>query len=215
MGQIDDYRQHNGLAEISRPMKDRSLRYLVIDGEKVRSNLPSVWKLYQRAVNQLVNELAGEQLSPLGNLRAGVNVNVMPAGRSEYRWHYDRTAVTAILYLNKAEGGETEFYPNYRILLNGSRHSRLQRALDRFLQLSGVRRMFGRKQVVEPRPGRLVVMRGNRCWHSVRGVQGSEDRINIILAYDDPEARFGMEEGLDSYLYTDETPDTKDPNYAL
>ena len=48
----------------------------------------------------------------------------------------------------------------------------------------------------------------------MRGVEGSEDRINIILAYDAPGARFEVEEGLDSYLYTQETPNTKDPNYA-
>ena len=214
LGQIGHYRQHNGLAEISRPMKDRSLRYSVIDGERIRADLPSVWNLYQGAANQFVNELAGVPLEPLQNVKAGVNVNVMSPGRSEYRWHYDRTAVTAILYLNQVEGGETELYPNYRILLNGKQHSRLQLTLDRSLQPRGVRRLFGTKQVVEPHPGRLVVMRGNRCWHSVRGVQGSEDRINIILAYDAPDAQFGMEVGLDSYLYTDETPDTKDPNYA-
>ena len=214
LAEIGHHRQHNGLAEISRPMKGRSLRYLVIDGEKIRANLPSVWKLYRGAANQLVNGLAGASLEPLQNIKAGVNVNVMPPGRSEYRWHYDRTAVTAILYLNQVEGGETELYPNYRILLNGKQHSRLQLTLDRFLRTSAVRRLFGTKQIVEPHPGRLVVIRGNRCWHSVRGVEGSEDRINIILAYDDPDARFGMEAGLDSYLYTDETPSTKDPNYA-
>ena len=214
LGQIGQYRQHNGLAEISRPMKDRSLRYSVIDGERIRANLPSIWQLYRGPANQLVNELAGASLEPLQGVKAGVNVNVMPPGRSEYRWHYDRTAVTAILYLNQVEGGETELYPNYRILLNGKQHSRLQLTLDRFLQTSGVRRLFGTKQVVEPHPGRMVVIRGNRCWHSVRGVEGSEDRINIILAYDAPDAQFGMEVGLDSYLYTDATPSTKDPNYA-
>ena len=214
LAKIGHYRRHNGLAEISRPMKDRSLRYSVIDGERIRAQLASVWELYRGAVNQKINELAGASLEPLQNIKAGVNVNVMPPGRSEYRWHYDRTAVTAILYLNKIEGGETELYPNYRILLNGKQHSRVQLTLDRFLQPSGVRWVFGKKQVVEPHPGRLVVIRGNRCWHSVRGVEGSEDRISIILAYDAPDAQFGMDTGLDSYLYTDEKADTKDPNYA-
>ncbi|MFQ5968207.1 MAG: 2OG-Fe(II) oxygenase [Acidimicrobiia bacterium] len=212
--QIGHYREHNGLPEIYRPTKRRSLRYFVIDGEEIRANLPSIWKLYRGAANELVNELIRASIEPLQNIKAGVNVNVMPPGRSEYRWHYDRTAVTAILYLNQVEGGETELYPNYRILLNGQQDSRLQLMLDRCLQPGVLRRLVGRKKVVQPHPGRLVAMLGNRCWHSFRAVRGSEDRINIILAYDTPEARFGMEEGLDSYLYTQERADSKDPNYA-
>jgi hypothetical protein len=215
LGRISDYRNHRGLLEINRPMKGRSLRYSVIDGEEIRANLPSIWELYRGAAKDLVNELSGTSLEPLLNTKAGVNVNVMPAGGSEYRWHYDRTAVTAILYLNRVEGGETELYPNYRILLKGNQqHSRLQLTLDRFLRPTVMRRLFGKRKVVEPHPGRLVVMRANRCWHSVRGVEGSEDRINIILAYDAPGARFEVEEGLDSYLYTQETPSSKDPNYS-
>jgi len=215
LGQIRDYRTHSGLQEINRPMKGRSLRYSVIDGAEIRAHLPSIWKLYLGAANDLVNEVTAGSLEPLLNTRAGVNVNVMPPGRSEYRWHYDRTAVTAILYLNQVEGGETELYPNYRILLDGNRQSsRLQLMLDRALQPTVVRRLFGKRKVVEPRPGRLVVMRANRCWHSVRGVQGSEDRINVILAYDAPGARFEVEDDLDSYLYTQETPTSRDPNYA-
>ena len=215
LGHIGDYRKHRGLLEINRPMKGRSLRYSVIDGEEIQANLPSIWELYRGPANDLVNEVFGDSLEPLQNTKAGVNVNVMPPGRSEYRWHYDRTAVTAILYLNRVEGGETELYPNYRILLKGNKqHSRLQLTLDRCLQPTVVRRLFGKRKVVKPHPGRLIVMRANRCWHSVRGVEGSEDRINIILAYDAPGARFEVEEGLDSYLYTQETPNTKDPNYA-
>ena len=212
--EIGHYREHNGLPEIYRQTKRRSLRYLVIDGEEIRANLPSIWRLYRGATKELVNELTGASLEPLQNMKAGVNVNVMPPGRSEYRWHYDRTAVTVVLYLNQVEGGETELYPNYRILLTGKQHSRAQLMLDRCLQPSVIRRLVGRKKVVQPHPGRLVAMRGNRCWHSVRGVVGSEDRISIILAYDTPEARLGMEEGLDSYLYTQERSDSKDPNYA-
>ena len=135
LGHIGDYRKHRGLLEINRPMKGRSLRYSVIDGEEIQANLPSIWELYRGPANDLVNELFGDSLEPLQNTKAGVNVNVMPPGRSEYRWHYDRTAVTAILYLNRVEGGETELYPNYRILLKGNKqHSRLQLTLDRCLQ---------------------------------------------------------------------------------
>ncbi len=105
-------------------------------------------------------------------------------------------------------------YPNYRILLEDPRRVRLQSLLDRALQLRVIRGAFGKKVVVEPRPGRLVVMRANRCWHSVRGVRGSSERINVILSYDVPGAEYPMERGLDTYLYTQEKTASSDPNYA-
>lgn len=39
----------------------------------------------------------------------------------EYRWHYDRNAVTAILYLNEVPGGETEIFPNFRLVFRRGR----------------------------------------------------------------------------------------------
>ena len=56
-------------------------------------------------------------------------------------------------------------------------------------------------------------MRGDRCYHSVRGVTGDVERVNIIFSYDLPDAEFSMEEGLDSYLYTQEQQRSSDPNY--
>jgi hypothetical protein len=45
--------------------------------------------------------------------------NITPPG-GEYRWHYDRNAATAILYLNEVPGGETEMFPNYRLVFRYS-----------------------------------------------------------------------------------------------
>ncbi len=52
------------------------------------------------------------------------------------------------------------------------------------------------------------------CLHSVRPVRGAEDRINLILAYDEPGAPFAIEENLDTYLYTEQASAVSDPNYA-
>ena len=142
----------------------------------------------------------------------GANVNITPPG-GEYRWHYDRNAVTAIVYLNEVPGGETELYPNFRLRLK-QRYSRLQRWLDRLLQVGLVRRVFGKLVMVAPRRGSLVLMAGNMCLHSVRPVGGDEDRINLILAYDEPGAQFAIEENLDTYLYTEQASAPSDPNYA-
>lgn len=213
LGQIDDYRSTRDLPEIHRATRGRDLRYLVIDGYEIRERLPDIWDLYTGSVRTRMSEVAGEEMFPLQNQRASVNVNVMQPGNSEYRWHYDRTPVTAVLYLNGVEGGATELYPGLRVLLSDQRRARAQRVLDRMVTTRLVRGARSRKVVVAPRARRLVAMAGNRCWHSVSGVRGRDDRINIILAYDRKDATFAAEQGLDSYLYTNDRKAQKDPNY--
>lgn len=74
--------------------------------------------------------------------------------------------------------------------------------------------MFGNLVRVSPKVGRLVMMRADRCWHSVRSVLGDRERVNIIASYDLPGTEFSTEEGLDSYLYTQEEQQSADPNYG-
>ncbi len=214
LDKISDFREHHTLPEIHRPMKGRSLRYHVINGEQIESSLPGIWDLYTGTVNELVNESLGFPLEPLANIRAGVNVNLMRPNQSSYRWHYDRACVTSIIYLNEVEGGDTELYPNYRLLLQKGKNTAIQQALDRFIQIKPIMNTFGNMVRVSPKVGRLVMMRADRCWHSVRSVLGDHERINIILSYDLPGTEFSMEEGLDSYLYTQEEQQSADPNYG-
>jgi hypothetical protein len=133
-----------------------------------------------------------------------VNVNITPSAGT-YRWHYDRNAVTVLLYLNEVAGGEIEFYPQYRFFLNNKGPAFLQRLFDRLLRIELVRQIFGRKVVVVPAPGRMVAMRGNRCLHSVRPVEGDQERVNIVLAYDAGERQpLPARQALDQYLYSQE-----------
>lgn len=207
------FREKTQLKKIYRAMKNRPLNYRVIDGESIEKYFPEIHDLYHNRVNQFINGLSIESLTPLENKLVGVNINIMPAGNSSYRWHYDRTKLTAILYLNGVEGGETVFYSNYRILLKNKKWGQLQKLFDYFLQIKCVRKLFGNKNEVTPKAGRLVVMRANCCWHSVRPVVGQQDRINIILAYDSPGQIFPIEKNLDKYLYTEEKIKPVDPNY--
>lgn len=101
LDKISDFREHHTLPEIHRPMKRRSLRYNVINGEQIESSLPGIWDLYTGTVNEVVNESLGFPLEPLANTRAGVNINLMRPNQSSYRWHYDRACVTSIIYLNR------------------------------------------------------------------------------------------------------------------
>jgi hypothetical protein len=214
LGHIDRYRRDHPLAEIHRPMKTRALRYQVIDGEQIREHLPSIWQLYTGRVQAAVNGSAATRYVPLSNTRAGVNVNIMRPEQSSYRWHYDRVRLTCLLYLNAVEGGETVMYPNFRLHLGSAGSPAAQRALDRLIQTSPIRKLFGRKVVTRPRAGRALVMRGDRCWHSVRPVTGNQERINIVLAYDYPGAQYPVDEALDAYLYTQQATRPADPNYG-
>jgi hypothetical protein len=128
---IESYRKLYPIPHVCRQLRDRSLNYKVIDGEKISLHLPDIHQLYQK-VNQLLNQNSNQKLAPLANIRVGCNINITQPG-GEYRWHYDRNLITGILYLNDVDGGETECYPNYRIYLQHFRHSFVQKILDSIL----------------------------------------------------------------------------------
>jgi len=210
---IDDYRSRYDVPLIHRPERKRSLKYSVINGEEIQSRLPALQVLYERVL-PIAKKTTREDIVPLTNHKVGVNVNITSPGGA-YRWHYDRNAVTAILYLNAVSGGEIEAYPDYRLLLTGSRSSRMQGYVDRLLQLSIILRLFGNKRSIIPKPGLLVLMRGDRCLHSVRPVSGSAERICVVMSFDSAHAVFPQEVALDSYLYSSKAQVAKgDPNYS-
>lgn len=212
LARIADYRSRNELPEIHRPMRGRSLRYSVIDGEAIAAAFPGLETFY-REILELARQKSGLRLEPMRLRRVAININITRPG-GEYRWHYDRNALTAILYLNASQGGVTEMYPGFRWALQGKTHSAWQERLDR-LWMSGLfRRCFGRKIEVRPEPGRLLLMRGDRCLHSVTGVSGGEDRVNVIFSFDEVGAAHPQEAGLNDYLYTPATLGDSDPNYS-
>ncbi len=208
---IGAYRCTHAIPSICRVQPGRSLRYQVIDGERIHASFPEIAEIYRRT-GQLVRQMSGLDLVPLSNRAAGVNVNIMQPG-GEYRWHYDRNAVTAVLYLNHASGGETEMYPNYRIHLGRWKHTRAQRLLDALLQNKWLTNRCGRKMAIAPRAGLMLVMRGDRCLHSVRSVEGCDDRVSIIMAFDAPQAHCSVQRDLDPYLYSEQADLVFDPNY--
>lgn len=206
LDEVRSYAAAHVLPLIVREDGERALRYRVIDGDAIHASLPALTRLYDD-VRRFVQQ-RDPRLEPLANRTASVNVNITPPG-GEYRWHYDRNAVTAILFLNSVGGGETEMYPNFRIHLARWKDSWMQRALDRLLRCF-VR--AARLVVVAPAPGRMVLMRGDRCLHSVRRVVHG-DRINVIMTFDVPGSRFRAAENLDPYLYSRTASPDFDPNY--
>ncbi len=208
---VEGFRRTHPLPEIHRPVRGRSLRYSVIHGEQIAESFPKLEVLY-RGIQTIAEEKSGLRLEPMRQRKVAININITPRG-GEYRWHYDRNALTAILFLNAVEGGITEMYPGYRWALNGRTHSVWQERLDRLLMMSPLRRCFGRKVAVTPAPGRLLLMRGDRCLHSVTAVRGTADRINVIFSYDEVGTTHPQEEGLNDYLYTAKELGGSDPNY--
>lgn len=201
-----------GLPLIERQASGRALRYKVIDGRRIGSAIPDIDKLTE-CVRAELEQVTGSSLKPIRDAVAARNVNVTPPG-GQYRWHYDRNAVTAIMYLNEVPGGETEMYPNYRLVLPGvQRLPRLQRWLDGLLRLSAARWLSGRRVVVAPERGSMLIIRGDRTLHSVRRVDGDQDRVSMILAFDGPGAGT-TRGGLDAYLYDQSAALNGDPNYG-
>ena len=211
VSQINDYRREHPVPVIERANGELPLRYAVIDGDQIAECLPEVLSVYERTT-RLVKNLWRGKVEPLSDRKVGCNVNITHPGGS-YRYHYDRNAVTAILYLNEIEGGETECYPDYRLSLARPNPSMLQQRLDRVLQNRFVRSLVANQLVVRPRVGRLLIMQGNRCLHSVRPVRGQTDRLNIIMSYDRPNAQFEVADDLNTYLYSSAETTRADPNY--
>jgi hypothetical protein len=211
VSQISAYRREHELPVIERASGELPLRYAVIDGEQIAESLPEVLRVHEQTT-RLVKKLWRGKVEPLVDRKVACNVNITEPGGS-YRYHYDRNAVTAILYLNEVEGGETECYPDYRLPLARSSYSTVQQKVDRVLQNRVVRSLVANQLLVRPRAGRLLIMQGNRCLHSVRPVRGQADRLNIVMSYDRLNAQFDVADDLNAYLYSRAPTGTTDPNY--
>ena len=205
--------QNVPVPHVFRKCGERSLNYQVIDGHQIAEHLPAVTRLSRR-IQELAQEFSKIPVAPLANPRVAINVNITQPG-GEYRWHYDRNAVTAILYLNEVVGGEIEMFEDYRILLESHRFTLAQKVLDETLLSRIFRWIFSSRQhLIKPKAGELIIMKGNRCLHSVRRVRGNIDRVCIVFAFDTPGKRHSVDATLDAYLYSNEFLSTKDPNYA-
>lgn len=203
---------HFQTPKIERQMPGRSLRYRVMDGIYILHHLPELLDLIP-SVQAIASIFNKNKIFALDNPSAAINVNITePSG--EYRWHYDRNAITAILYLNSVSGGETELIPNSRIHLGPLKHTFVQRWLDQPLIKRLNTGLAEETVTISPKPGRLMIMQGDRCLHSVKSVEAGEPRYNIIFTFDKHNARFHVDKGLDPYLYSTNPTPGIDPNYV-
>jgi hypothetical protein len=173
---------------IERRAGSRPLHYRVIEGNEITAHLPGLRTLAER-VRCTVAGISPACAHFVASESRAVNVNVLEPGGS-YLWHYDRNAVTGIVYLNVVAGGEMEMYP---MDPNGDDERR------------SVRDRSGAKVTISPRPGRLLLMRGSKNLHSVAPVRGEQTRFSLVVSLDRLGATSATYDDLDRYIYTDET----------
>lgn len=191
------YRRDHQLPIVARPQPGRFLRYQVIDGHHFVEAVPDPTDIVAR-VHAEVDRICGPPLTLIDDVRAACNVNITPP-EGQYPWHYDRNQVTALVYLNRVQGGETEFHRNYRLVAPEGT-PQLQSVFDSVLRSRAARALRGHPQTVTPDAGTLVVLRGDRTLHSVRPVAGDDDRINLVIAFDRPDTHHHRA-ALDHFLY--------------
>lgn len=200
---VDDLHARNRLIQVDRVGRSSVSRFATINGDELERAIPRVSELYAE-VGGFVRRIACPDLVPLENRSIGLSINVTGPGQ-QFAMHYDRNAVTAVIYLaTVTEGGQMECYPRSRVLL-GSRDTpfggRLQTLLDLCTKSTAWKLLSGQRRMVSPVAGRMLVFRGNRCLHGVRPVQGAATRYSLQLAYDMPTTSFGRSETTDYYGY--------------
>jgi hypothetical protein len=203
---VESYCETHTVPLIVRPQRHRRLEYQVIDGEHFHSVFTNATDLLTR-VHARVQQVCDCQLTFIDDSRAACNVNITPPG-GQYLWHYDRNLVTAVIYLNEVGGGETELYPNRRLLFPNGSLAALQPAVDKLILSATARTRIGGPMTVTPAPGSMLVLRGNRTPHSVRPVLGTQRRVTVVLAFDQPDA-INTRPALDEFLYTTSPQEAK------
>ncbi|MBX3191379.1 MAG: 2OG-Fe(II) oxygenase [Labilithrix sp.] len=178
-------------------------KFFTINGEELEALVPAVRRLNEELC-EVASELEGRPLAPLDNKTVGLSLNLTP-GDGTLSWHYDRNLVTAVVHLNRVEGGEFEIYPRYRARVRNNHHGVrkvVQRVFDLALRPEPVRRVLGRKVIVRPEPGAVGFM-DSRCLHQVAPVRGGTARAAIVFCYDEPGKVFSRDRTRNYYGYRD------------
>lgn len=148
-------------------------RYRVIDGDQIHAGLPEVEDFGFRRVRPLAESFAGGSLRPLGSSRRSMRVQAYERRDHGFRWHLDGHSYVALVALENANGGQTQF---------------ISPGLTRFLRfllypLYAFPQVFSifPHSTVTLAPGDVLVMRGARVLH--RGITLSDEGERILIAY--------------------------------
>jgi hypothetical protein len=165
--------EHAGLLSEIHGRGGLGLRYRVIDGDQIHSQVPDVESLGQERVRPLVETFAGEPLATFASPRRAQRVQIYARPDQGFRWHRDGHPYVALVTIENGNGGETQF---------------ISPALSRFLRyliypLYPVPQLFSLlpRSAVTCAAGDLLVMRGRLAIH--RGVTLAESGRRILFVY--------------------------------
>ena len=193
----------SGFIRVDRVGRRSASQFSTINGEELECAIPVVAKIYQD-VGKLVKRNISEELKLIENRAIGLSINVTAANQ-QFAMHYDRNAITIVLYLSEVEsGGEMEFYPNQRMILRLPSYPivrKIQKVLDLLSRTSLFRMLRRQRKLVAPKKGKMLLFKGNQCLHGVRPVLGSQKRCSLQLAYDSDKNDFSSKKTTDYYGY--------------
>jgi hypothetical protein len=167
---VDD---HAGLLTEIHGKKGLGPRYRVIDGDQIRARMPAIESLGQERVRPLVEHFAGEPLGAFASPRRAQRVQIYSRRDQGFRWHRDGHPYVALVTLENANAGQTQFIsPGL---------SRLLRYL--IYPLYPLPQLFSLapRSAVTCREGDLLIMRGRLTIH--RGVTLAETGRRILFVY--------------------------------
>ncbi len=153
-------------------------RYRVIDGDQIHAHLPEMEEFGDRRVRPLAESFAEGPLQPLGSSRRSMRVQSYERRDHGFRWHLDGHSYVALVALENANGGQTQF---------------ISAGLTRFLRfllypLYPFHQVFSifPRSTVTMEAGDLLVMRGARVLHRGITLEDEGERILIAYTYDEP-----------------------------
>lgn len=169
--------------------------FITFNGKYIDENFPELAQLYD---HQLLRELSqlSSNLATIIDRRIGLSINITPKF-GKFEPHFDRHAMTAVLYINDDFfGGEMNFYPRIRGLRNypsyPSHRSITHRILDRAVRSKVYLKWLARKIVFKPKAGTLLIFEGTRTYHQVQMVTAGSSRMTVQFGYDRPGASFDI-----------------------
>ena len=167
---------HRHARRIEQQSEEHVLRYRVVTGDVVRTEWPELLSIYQSLrLRGWVAAVAGVPVTFNSfHLRSAININALGEPGDVYRWHFDASGFTLLLYLSdcsEEDGGALEM------------------------------RASGAVKTMLPAAGAAVLMDGTRCMHRVSPILRRHERISIPMVFV-PAPDQDRPAGLDDYLYS-------------
>ena len=177
--------------------------FKTITGDECEQHIALLGDLWRNRILELSKQLSGVDLLPINDTTIGLNCNITERS-GVLSFHYDRNEVTGILYMQGCNGGALECYPHFRWLLPNRYRwhmKQLQRVFDVLWRTPlALWLAKKRRELIAPKAGRLVIMRGPLALHRVQPVEEGPNRIAAVLCYDRPEVKWEKWNSKDNYV---------------